>query len=108
LIVRSARDLVHAYSSKHAATKLARERESLSEEEIADLAAGVSPVEVEECFLQCAKALLRSKLWESHERPNLQSLPCAAEMFHDHLQMPEFDVAKLQTLLDEAYRNKLY
>lgn len=65
-------------------------------------------VEVEECYLQCAKALIRSKLWESHERPTLQSLPCAAEMFHDQLQMPEFDVAKLQTLLDEAYRSKLY
>jgi PPOX class probable FMN-dependent enzyme len=65
-------------------------------------------VEVEECFLQCAKALIRSRLWESHERPSLQKLPCAAEMFHDHAQMPEFDVPKLQTLLDEAYKNKLY
>lgn len=64
-------------------------------------------VDVEECFLQCAKALLRSKLWESHAWPSLQSLPCAAEMFHDQLQMPEFDVAKLQMLLDEAYRTAL-
>ena len=65
-------------------------------------------VEVEECFLQCAKALIRSKLWEARERPSLQSLPCAAEMFHDQVQMPEFDVPKLQALLDEAYRSKLY
>ncbi len=65
-------------------------------------------VAVEECFLQCAKALLRSKLWESNERPNLRSLPCAAEMLTDHVQMPEFDVAKMQTLLDGAYKNNLY
>ena len=65
-------------------------------------------VEVEECFLQCAKALIRSKLWEPHDRPSLKSLPRTAEMFQDHAQMPEFDVAKLQTLLDEAYRSKLY
>jgi PPOX class probable FMN-dependent enzyme len=65
-------------------------------------------VEVEECFLQCAKAILRSKLWEPHERPRPQTLPCAAEMLRDHVKMPEFDVAKVQTLLDEAYRNKLY
>ena len=65
-------------------------------------------VSVEECFLQCAKALVRSKLWEPHERPNLASLPCAAEMFHDHVQLPEFDVAKIQILLDEAYEKKLY
>lgn len=65
-------------------------------------------VEVEECFLQCAKAIIRSKLWEQHERSDLESLPCAAEMLHDHAQMPDFDVAKMQTLLDEAYKNKLY
>jgi len=65
-------------------------------------------VAVEECFLQCAKALLRSKLWEPHERPDSRSLPCAAEMLNDHVQMPEFDAAKIQALLDGAYKNNLY
>lgn len=65
-------------------------------------------VEVEECFLQCAKALIRSKLWESHERPSFELLPCAAEMFHDQTQLPDFDVAKMQTLLDESYKHRLY
>lgn len=65
-------------------------------------------VDVEECFLQCAKALLRSNLWKPHEWPNLQSLPCAAEMFTDQVQMPEYDVAKMQTALDGAYKNILY
>lgn len=65
-------------------------------------------VEVEECYLQCAKALIRSKLWEPHDRPNPQSLPSAAEMFADQVQMPEFDVAAMQTLLDGAYRDRLY
>ena len=65
-------------------------------------------VEVEECFLQCAKAIIRSKLWDPHDRPSLESLPCAAEMLHDHAQLPDFDVAKMQTLLDEAYKHKLY
>jgi PPOX class probable FMN-dependent enzyme len=65
-------------------------------------------VEVEECFLQCAKAIIRSKLWEQRQGSLAQSLPCAAEMLHDHVQMPELNVAKLQSLLDEAYRNRLY
>lgn len=65
-------------------------------------------VEVQECFLQCAKALLRSKLWEPHESPILQNLPCAAQMFADQVQLPEYDVAALQALLDDAYRNNLY
>lgn len=65
-------------------------------------------VVVEECFLQCAKALLRSKLWDTQERPDLQQLPCAGEMFADQVQMPEYDAATMQVLLDEAYRTKLY
>lgn len=65
-------------------------------------------VEVEECFLQCAKALIRSKLWESQARPDLESLPCAAEMLADHVQMPEFDVATTRSLLEGAYKNNLY
>ena len=65
-------------------------------------------VKVEECFLQCAKALLRSNLWKPSEWPSLQKLPCAAEMFSDQVQMPEFDVAKMQITLDNAYKNNLY
>ena len=65
-------------------------------------------VQIEECFLQCAKALIRSKLWEAHERPDSQSLPCAAEMFTDQVKMSEFDVARVQTLMEEAYKSKLY
>lgn len=65
-------------------------------------------VEIEECFMQCAKALIRSKLWEPHERPDLNALPCFAEMLTDQVQMPEYDVSKMQTLLDGAYKNNLY
>jgi PPOX class probable FMN-dependent enzyme len=65
-------------------------------------------VEVRECFLQCAKALIRSKLWEPHQPPDLQALPCAAQMLVDQVQLPEFDVARMQALLDDGYRNKLY
>jgi PPOX class probable FMN-dependent enzyme len=65
-------------------------------------------VDVQECFLQCAKALIRSKLWEPHEPADLESLPCAAQMLVDHMQIPEYDVASMQKMLDEAYKNKLY
>ena len=65
-------------------------------------------VEVEECYLQCAKALLRSHLWNPEEWPNLQNLPTAAEMFADQIQMPEYDAAKMKTALEGAYKNNLY
>jgi hypothetical protein len=38
----------------------------------------------------------------------LKTLDEHMRRFIAHSQMPEFDVAKLQTLLDEAYRSKLY
>jgi PPOX class probable FMN-dependent enzyme len=65
-------------------------------------------VDVEECYLQCAKALLRSKLWEPHDRSTLENLPSAAKMLCDQVQLPNYDVAKMQTLLDGAYQNNLY
>ncbi|MGL4554288.1 MAG: pyridoxamine 5'-phosphate oxidase family protein [Gemmataceae bacterium] len=65
-------------------------------------------VAVEECYLQCAKALIRSKLWEPHERPDAGSLPCAAEMFSDQVRMPGMDAEKVQALLDGAYEKNLY
>lgn len=65
-------------------------------------------VAVEQCFLQCAKAVIRSKLWEPHERPDLNQLPCAAEMLVDQAAMPEFNVESMQKLLDGAYRDNLY
>jgi hypothetical protein len=65
-------------------------------------------VEVQECFLQCVKALLRSKLWEPREPPDLENLPCPAQMLVDQVQVPDFDVAAMQTLLDDAYKNNFY
>jgi PPOX class probable FMN-dependent enzyme len=64
-------------------------------------------VAAEECYLQCAKALMRSKLWERRERPDFDSLPSFAQMLVDQTQMPEYDTAKMQAMLDGAYQ-RLY
>jgi PPOX class probable FMN-dependent enzyme len=65
-------------------------------------------VEVQECYLQCAKALIRSELWEPHEPPGGESLPCAARMLADQMRLPGLDAQAVQALLDEAYRDHLY
>ncbi len=65
-------------------------------------------VEVEECFFFFFKAIIRSKLWESHVRPDLNALPCAAEMLVDQTGLTEYDVPTMQSLLDGAYKNNLY
>jgi uncharacterized protein len=64
-------------------------------------------VEAEECYLQCAKALMRSKLWEAKVAPSPDQLASFAQMLVDQTKMAEYDTEKMQTMLDGAYQ-KLY
>jgi PPOX class probable FMN-dependent enzyme len=43
-------------------------------------------VEVEECFLHCAKAFKRSGLWERERWPDVASLPSMARMLWDQIE----------------------
>ncbi|MHC5537413.1 MSMEG_1061 family FMN-dependent PPOX-type flavoprotein [Singulisphaera rosea] len=63
-------------------------------------------VEVEECFLQCGKAVIRSKLWEQVERRS--SRPCFAEILNDQAQIEGQTVEELNRLIEESYRHNLY
>jgi PPOX class probable FMN-dependent enzyme len=63
-------------------------------------------VEVEEVFLQCAKALLRSKLWDPATRIDRRSFPSFGAILAD--QLKEGDAAAIDRSLDEAYRTRLY
>jgi PPOX class probable FMN-dependent enzyme len=64
-------------------------------------------VEAEECYLQCAKAIMRSKLWEQHSPPDQKQLASFAQMLVDQTKMPQYDTASMQAMLDGAYE-KLY
>ncbi len=64
-------------------------------------------VEVEECFLHCAKAFKRSKLWKSESWPDPSSLASMAQMLFDQTK-PEMTVAELAERLDDSYQKNLY
>jgi PPOX class probable FMN-dependent enzyme len=64
-------------------------------------------VEAEECYLQCAKAIMRSKLWEPHSPPDQKQLASFAKMLVDQTKMPQYDTVTMQAMLDGAYQ-KLY
>lgn len=68
----------------------------------------VIAVEVEECFLQCAKALLRSKLWDKPVEPHHSSLPCFAEILVDQTKIEGQSVESLNSLIEDSYVNNLY
>jgi uncharacterized protein len=62
-------------------------------------------VEIEEVFLHCAKALLRSRLWEPTSWPEARPVPTMSDMIRDHInedlphESDEAMVARYATML---------
>jgi PPOX class probable FMN-dependent enzyme len=65
-------------------------------------------VEIDVVFLQCAKALKRSHLWEPEAWPPRAELPTLAQMLVDQAKPDGVTVDDMACALDEAYRTKLY
>ena len=63
---------------------------------------------VEECFLQCAKALIRSQLWHRTAEGPAAAMPCFAEILMDQTKLEGQTVEALQKSIDESYANRLY
>jgi uncharacterized protein len=63
-------------------------------------------IEVDECFLQCAKALIRSNLWQAGARES--HLPSFAQILMDQTQLPGQTVESLEQAIAESYSQRLY
>lgn len=68
------------------------------------LAVGVT---VQGAFVHCAKALIRSGLWEPERWPTLDGLPSGAAMLRDHVADGR-TLERVQADLDESYANRLW
>lgn len=65
-------------------------------------------VEVEECYFQCAKAIIRSKLWENPgEDSGLKPLDFAEILIHQ-TKIEGQSVESLREQIAESYRDRLY
>jgi uncharacterized protein len=64
-------------------------------------------VEVEEVYLHCAKAFIRSALWQPDRWPKVERLASAAQMFWDQAR-PACTVEELAQHIDEGYLKRLY
>jgi PPOX class probable FMN-dependent enzyme len=64
-------------------------------------------VEVEECFMHCAKAFLRSRLWSTEQWPAADALPPLACVLFDQIKPEGVRVEEYQRDLEEGYR-RLY
>nr|WP_302328463.1 pyridoxamine 5'-phosphate oxidase family protein [Salirhabdus salicampi] len=65
-------------------------------------------VEVDECFIHCAKAFKRSRLWEPNSWTDKALLPSAAKIIFEHAKLPNTSVDSIQKRLEEGYSKRLY
>jgi uncharacterized protein len=65
-------------------------------------------VEVEVAFLHCAKAFMRSKLWKPETWGGRDGMARPAQIWTDHIALPNVTLADLEELLEDAYTNRLY
>jgi len=65
-------------------------------------------VEVEECFLHCAKAFRRSKLWDATTWPERKSLPSAGQIWLDQIRLQDTTAGEIDEELDRDYKECLY
>lgn len=69
-------------------------------------------VAVEECFLHCAKALRRSRLWDPESRVDRHVMPTLGRMILEQTaeggRPPAAEVAEADRAVEESYRTTLY
>ncbi|QOR68276.1 pyridoxamine 5'-phosphate oxidase family protein [Cytobacillus suaedae] len=65
-------------------------------------------IEVEECFIHCAKAFKRSGLWQPSTWPPAESLPSAAKILSAHAKTTNLTVEEVEERLKESYSQRLY
>jgi PPOX class probable FMN-dependent enzyme len=63
-------------------------------------------LEVDEAFIHCAKALIRSNLWDPDSWP--EELLSASLILRDHIDVPDVTVDQVAARLEEGYAKRLY
>jgi PPOX class probable FMN-dependent enzyme len=64
-------------------------------------------IRVEEAFLHCGKAMIRSRLWDPAARVERGALPSYGQMLKDQIEIAD-TAAEIEASVEEAYRNRLY
>ena len=68
----------------------------------------VLKVNVTEAYLHCAKALLRSKLWEEDYKVDRDALPSYAQMLKDQVPSMKETAGELAQVIAKSYATTLY
>jgi uncharacterized protein len=65
-------------------------------------------VDVDECFIHCAKAFIRSGLWDPSTWQDEGLLPSVATIISDHVNLPNTTAREVEQRLKESYKVRLY
>lgn len=65
-------------------------------------------VEVEECYIHCAKAFKRSGLWNPEIWEEKANLPSAAKILSNHAKLSNLSPEEIETILVKDYKEGLY
>lgn len=65
-------------------------------------------MQVEECYVHCAKAFMRSGLWKTDSWPALDELPNMARILADHVELLGISEKEVAEGLQDSYTNRLY
>ena len=65
-------------------------------------------VEVEQCFLHCAKAFRRSQLWAREQWPASDTLPSLACVLFDQVRPEGVTLEEYERDIEEGYAKRLY
>ena len=65
-------------------------------------------VEVEECFMHCAKACKRSRLWQPAHWPDHSALPSLGRMLLEQTRPANKTLDEIEAIIEDSYTNRLY
>ena len=64
-------------------------------------------IEIDQVFFQCAKALIRSKLWDPATPIKRSEFPSFAQITRDQ-RRPDAEIAEVEAMIQENYETQLY
>jgi uncharacterized protein len=65
-------------------------------------------VEAQEVYLHCAKACMRSEIWDPSTWLPSEELPAVTQIYRDHRDTPGLTVDQVERELEESYRTQLW
>ncbi|CAM4351370.1 pyridoxamine 5'-phosphate oxidase family protein [Paenibacillus phoenicis] len=65
-------------------------------------------VQVEECYIHCAKAFMRSQVWETNTWLLKAALPNPAAILAEHTKKLGKSQQEIEQSLQDSYKNRLY